>query len=154
MEITFRQATSQDIDILKSINYTSFEVNADFDPYIDMDWVHSDAAHTYFTDAVTKEQHYTLIAEVDGTPAGYIILHPKIISYRKAKTLEIGIIAVLPQYRSGGIGSQLVGEAKKWAKDQGYDTLFVNSYIGNERALKFYKHQGFSPIDISLETDL
>ena len=154
MNITFRKAVLLDLDILRSINFSSFEANAAYDPHIDMSWVHSDAATTYFTDAILGDDHFVMLALSDKEPAGYIILEPKVISYRTIKTIEIGIIAVLPEYRSSGIGSSLVAEAKTWATERGYDTMFVNSYIRNEKAIDFYKKQGFSSIDISLELEL
>jgi diamine N-acetyltransferase len=154
MNITFRQATVQDIQLLKEINLTSFEANAEFDKYIDMDWVNTEHATKYFTNVVANVDDYVVFAEVEGKPVGYVIVEPKILNYRKAKIAEIGIIAVLPEFRSSGIGESLVNKAKEWAKAYGYHTLFVNSYIGNVRAIQFYKKQGFAPIDMSLEMDV
>ncbi len=154
MNITFRKAVLHDLDILRSINFSSFEANAAYDTHIDMNWVHSDTATKYFTDAISGDDHFVLLALSDEVPAGYIILEPKVISYRTIKIIEIGIIAVLPEYRSTGIGSALITEAKIWATGRGYDTMFVNSYIRNEKAIEFYKKSGFSPIDISLELEL
>lgn len=154
MNITFRKGGMDDLQILRDINYSSFKANEDFDPHIDLNWVNTEVATKYFTDAVTKTDHYTLIAMVDGVAAGYILMEPKEISYRTTKIIEIGIIAVLPEYRSSGIGAQLVDQAKNWAKGYGYETMFVNSYVKNERAISFYKREGFEPIDISLELSL
>jgi GNAT superfamily N-acetyltransferase len=154
MNITIRNAVLQDLETLKKINLSSFEANVEFDPHIDMAWVYSAHATDYFTDAVTKPDHLALISEIDGVAVGFILLEPKHISYRKVKTIEIGIIAVVPSFRSRGIGATLIDAAKKWARENGYDTLFVNSYIRNDRALEFYKSQGFIPIDESLEIEL
>ena len=95
-----------------------------------------------------------MIAEAEGTPVGFLILGPKQYAYRKVKMIELDILAVLPEYRSKGIGSARVASAKQWAKEHGYQTMYASSYIKNDRSVEFYKRQGFAPIDIALETTL
>jgi ribosomal protein S18 acetylase RimI-like enzyme len=85
---------------------------------------------------------------------GYIAARMRHASYRNSKYLEISDIGVSPTYRSGGIGEQLVKACEEWGKIHGYQRLFVNSYVKNERAIKFYKKLGFGEIDISLEKDI
>lgn len=63
-------------------------------------------------------------------------------------------MGVIPIYRSKGVGSLLMAEAKKWAKENKYQKLFVNSYFKNEKAIHFYQKCGFIPIDLSLEMNL
>lgn len=38
-----------------------------------------------------------------------------------------------------------------WAKENGYEKMFVNSYVANKKAIAFYKKCGFNEIDVSLE---
>lgn len=154
MNMTIRRANREDVALLRRINLSSFEANAAYDPYIDMNWVNTPNAEKLFTDAVTKDDHYTVIAEIDGTPAGFLILGPKQYEYRKVKMIELDILALLPKHRSQGIGAALVANAKQWAKEHGYQTMYVSSYIANDRSVEFYKKQGFTPIDISLEITL
>lgn len=154
MDITIREATLEDISTLLQINLSSFEANATYDPHIDMNWVHSDHARKHFTEAVTKEDRFSLIGEAGGVSIGYIILEPKNINYRTAKTVELSNMAVLPDYRSSGVGALLMQSAKEWVKEHGYQTIMVNAYITNDRAVAFYKKHGFAPIDISLEYDV
>lgn len=149
-----RKATIDDIPTLLMINLASFKANQTYDKYIDMNWIHTDDAKKHFTDAVTKNDHYSIIAEADGVPVGYIVLASKIISYRIAKVIELDNLSVLPAHRSRGIGKKLVEEAKRWAKSQGYMTIYVNAYYKNQKGIDFYKKQGFAPIDISLEYEL
>jgi diamine N-acetyltransferase len=154
MRITTRRATIADIQLLRDINYSSFEANAAYDPHIDMNWVKTEIATKYFEEAVTKEDQFALVGQVDGVDVGYVLLEPKEINYRTVKIIEVGNMAVLPAYRSSGIGAILMNEAKEWAKKQGYQTMFVNAYIRNQRAVNFYEKQGFVPIDVSLEYPL
>ncbi|OGG12141.1 hypothetical protein A2Z00_03075 [Candidatus Gottesmanbacteria bacterium RBG_13_45_10] len=151
MNVTIRKAVREDLPALLTINYSSFEANASYDPYINMDWVHTEDAKKHVLDVITKEGHYALIAEADTKPVGFLFLSPKQYSYRKVKMIELDMLAVLPEYRSGGVGKKLLDEAKRWARKHGYQTLYVSSYLKNERAVNFYKREGFMPIDISLE---
>ncbi|OGK58937.1 hypothetical protein A3H84_04410 [Candidatus Roizmanbacteria bacterium RIFCSPLOWO2_02_FULL_40_13] len=76
------------------------------------------------------------------------------MSYKKSKYLEVENMGVIPEYRSKGIGAMLMENAKKWAKENGYQKLFVNSYFKNQKAIDFYKRNGFEEIDISLEVKI
>jgi GNAT superfamily N-acetyltransferase len=42
----------------------------------------------------------------------------------------------------------------EWAKLKGYQKMYVSAYFGNKDAIKFYKKNGFSEIDLGLEVDL
>ena len=154
MNVTIRQATIADLDLLLGINLSSFEANAGFDRYIDMNWVHTDHARKLFTKAITDKNHHTIVAEAEGKMIGFLMLQPKELPYRTAKTIELEILAVLPEYRSMRVGSQLITKAKEWAKTKGCTTMMVSSYSKNARAIEFYKREGFETVDISLELDL
>ncbi|MBI5449247.1 GNAT family N-acetyltransferase [Candidatus Gottesmanbacteria bacterium] len=154
MNAVIRKGTVHDIELLRRINLSSFESNKDFDPHIDMNWAKSDAATAVFTDALTKNGYLVLIAELKGVPVGFLVLSPKHYSYRTVRMIELNILAVLPAYRSKGIGTVLTDYAKQWAKDEGYETMDVSVYTKNQRAIHFYERQGFSHIDVTLEIDL
>ncbi|KKU87557.1 MAG: GCN5-related N-acetyltransferase [Candidatus Gottesmanbacteria bacterium GW2011_GWA2_47_9] len=64
---------------------------------------------------------------------------------------EIDNMGVTPAFRSKGIGIKLVEAYRQWAKEHGFDRLYVNAYYQNIKAIEFYKKCGLSPIDISLE---
>ena len=78
----------------------------------------------------------------------------KFIDYRKSKYLEIENMGVVPDYRSQGISRLLMDECFKWGKENGFQKVFVNSYIKNTAAMEFYKKSGFEEIDISLEKNI
>ncbi len=154
MDIVVRRAKASEWETIRDINQSSFEANQNFDPYLDMRWVFSEKAKKYFLTALTGPAYNVFIAEVDDKQVGYIILGPKQYDYRTVRMVEIQNMAVLPTYRSRGIGQRLVMEAKRWAKINGFETIYVNAYIHNTRVVEFYKRQGFTPIDISLEMQI
>jgi diamine N-acetyltransferase len=154
MDVTIRKATPKDLQTLLDINYSSFEANATYDPYINMNWIHTQDAKDYFMRAITKKGYYASIAEVDGKAVGMLFMCPKELTYRTAIMIELDILAVLPDYRCQKIGKQLIEDAKIWAKKNGYHTIYGLSYSKNERAIAFYKREGFSIIDVGLEISL
>lgn len=91
------------------------------------------------------------VAEEKVILVGYINGGTKDITYRKAKYFEIDNLGVLPKYRQTGVGTKLLETVTSWAKENGYQKIYVSSYIKNQKAVAFYKNKGFQEIDISLE---
>lgn len=60
-----------------------------------------------------------------------------------AEELELKNIAVAENLQGAGIGSYLITEIKKIAKDAGYNTLWVGTPDTAVRELNFYKKNGF-----------
>jgi GNAT superfamily N-acetyltransferase len=154
MNVTIRKAITGDLQTLMDINYASFEANVTYDKYFNMNWFQSDDARECFLEEITEKGNHTIIADVDGKPVGFLVLRPKRFLYRTVKMIELDILAVIPEYQSKRIGVALMDAAKIWAKEQGYHTIYATPYIKNERAIEFYKREGFSPIDMSLELTL
>jgi ribosomal protein S18 acetylase RimI-like enzyme len=62
---------------------------------------------------------------------------------RVENSLYIGTISVDTNFRSQGIGKQLVSIIKEKARQQECSSVCLLVFIGNTRALKFYKENGF-----------
>jgi GNAT superfamily N-acetyltransferase len=152
--MNIRKVRSNEWSNLQELNNEVFIDNAKYDPDIVIDWAHSDMGKQYFQELVNDVKSVCFVAEDKGRLVGYIAAAPKDISYRKSRYLEIDNMGVIPIYRSKGVGSLLMAEAKKWARENNYQKLFVNSYFKNEKAIRFYQKCGFSPIDLSLEMNL
>jgi ribosomal protein S18 acetylase RimI-like enzyme len=154
MTIQIRQAKSDDWEMLRTLNNEVFEDNAVYDKYLNVAWPFTEAGKKHYHEAVADPDHVTFLAFDEDKPVGHIVGGPKEISFRNVKTLEIYEIGVSPAYRSQGVGAKLIDTLKVWGKEKGYQTLMVNSYSTNEKAIAFYKKQGLQPIDINLEMDL
>ena len=57
------------------------------------------------------------------------------------KSMLIGRIVVLPEYRRRGIGSQVVGACEAWAKDLGYESCVLDA---RDNKVAFYEKIGYS----------
>ncbi len=62
---------------------------------------------------------------------------------RLLPTGQIGRMAVLPEWRARGVGSALLREILRIARDQGHPSPFLNAQT---TALGFYRRMGFIPV--------
>ncbi len=149
--IKIRIGTINDLLVLQDLNDEVFIDNAKYDIDLDLNWAKGDKGKKYFAELLSNKDAYKIIAEDEGKAIGYLAAAQKHIDYRNSKYLEIENMGVIPEYRSNGIGKLLIDECVTWAKENGYQKIFVNTYIANEKAISFYKKNGFDEIDISLE---
>jgi len=68
--------------------------------------------------------------------------------YRRVNIEEI---AVFDQYSRSGIGSKLILECEKFAKQNKIVELNVLTYSFNKKAIGFYQKNGFSPYSLVLK---
>lgn len=152
--VNIRPANKNEVKDFQNLNDEVFIDNQKYDSDLDMGWARSDKGKEYFTEILNDPDACCLIAEENGKKIGYIAAGPKEIDYCKSKYMEIKNMGVIPEYRLRGIGTLLMKECLKWAKSQGFQKAFVSAYFGNRMAVKFYKKNGFSEIDVSLERSL
>ena len=95
-----------------------------------------------------------LIAEENSEPIGYLVASPKEFGYRLSKYIEIENMGVSPNFRSKGIGTQLINKCLEIAKGKGYQKVYVNAYYENTKSIAFYEKCGLKKIDIALEKDI
>ncbi len=150
MDLKIRKATSVDVPILQKLNNEVFIDNHKYDSDLILDWATSEKGRAYFTKLLLDKKTICFIAEDDGKPVAYIAARPREFGYRKSRYFEVDNMGTIPTYRSKGLGSMLITKVRQWAKEQGYDRLFVNTYFFSSKAVKFYKENGFQEIDLDL----
>jgi RimJ/RimL family protein N-acetyltransferase len=90
---------------------------------------------------VLKEgREKTVVAELNGEPVGRVDVGPETGRCRHAA--ELGIF-VRREHWGKGVGSALMKEAIKLAKESGLRKLVLTTTEGNERAMRLYKKFGF-----------
>jgi diamine N-acetyltransferase len=103
----------------------------------------ADTLKTFFE----KDGIHAFIAEMDGTPVGYILGIEQIVSanafIKGYKTLLIDQIAVLSKYRQHGVGAQLLSKAKTLAKEKEIRRIDLNHWSKNDTARRFFEACGF-----------
>lgn len=153
--ITIRFVRPTEVSTLQDLNQEVFTDNAKYDPDIILDWAYSEVGRKYFEDLVQDPASICFVAETEnGELVGYIAASPKSFSYRKSKYIEVDNMGVLPEYRSQGVGKMLMEFCLAEAKNRGYQRAFVDCYFKNEKALAFYKKNGYHEMATSLEQEL
>lgn len=109
-------------------------------------------AGAYFVriQAMAKQYHITLREEFDehdGPDTKYIVLLDEEFPVATCRLYEIdeksvmiGRVVVLPEYRKKGVGSLTVQEAEKWIRELGYQKAVLES---RDVAVGFYEKLGY-----------
>ena len=84
-----------------------------------------------------RDDNAMLIAEVDGTPVGWIS-----VELDDAMVGELGM-GIISGFRSQGIGTALTRAAIEWARMQRAPRLMLRVFPHNERAIGLYRKMGF-----------
>lgn len=94
----------------------------------------------FFKKALEVYREKYIVAESDGEPAGSVSLGPE--TGRCQHVAELGLF-VRREFWGKGVGSALMREAIKLAKQLGIRKIVLDTTEGNERAIKLYKKFGF-----------
>ena len=103
---------------------------------------------------MNRQHHISLREEFDehdGDECKYIVLLDDTYPIATCRFYELdersvllGRVVVLPEYREKHLGSKVIAEAEKWIKEIGYSEIFIDSRIG---AVGFYEKLGYSTVD-------
>jgi GNAT superfamily N-acetyltransferase len=85
------------------------------------------------------ERETVFVAEVEGSPAGYVALQ------RTERAVRVDQLFVSPEHEAEGVGRQLLEFAEGYAIAEGATTLQVVVAGGDRRATEFYRGRGFVP---------
>jgi ribosomal protein S18 acetylase RimI-like enzyme len=103
-----------------------------------------------------------LIAEVDGAAQGYVRLRhgPAHASVSSTRPLEIGRLYARQAFIGRGVGAALMRASLAEAERRGCDTVWLDVWEHNPRAIAFYERWGFKkvgtaifPLGDDLQTD-
>ena len=154
-EVQIRQATNTDLAAIVELNYGLFQEDAgQRDPSMNLEWPRQYGME-YFRDMLISTKSICFVAVTDAETVGYLVGYvrePNDLQFTKSAELES--MFVLPAWRSQQVGSQLVQIFLAWARERGAQSISVNAYAANERAIAFYQSHGFKPKNLILETDI
>lgn len=94
-----------------------------------------------------KEGLYTvLLAKLESKPVGFLSLYESYALYTAGVYGTIPEFYVRPQYRSQGIGTALLAEARRIGRQRGWQRLEVTTppLPQFDRTLNFYQHNQFT----------
>ena len=89
----------------------------------------------------------TLVAHLDGEPAGYATLHPL-----PDGSVDVAYFGILPRFQGRGLGGHLLTEAVRRAWELGAERVTLNTCaLDGPGALPNYKRRGFSVVREAVE---
>lgn len=152
--VTIRKATTEDLARLEEL-YRELEEDA----------VLYQPEHFVFSPQGTRTEQVKefldsdtqtmLVAEKDGEVIGFahlvLIKAKKVPCLKSEISLYLQDLVVTAEYRSQGIGTILMNEAKKYGKENGADFFRTQVFPQNTDGLRFYERNGFSEKMITIE---
>jgi len=105
--------------------------------------------YTYGVDKIAsslrKANNVYFLATVDGLPVGFAkvkrhSLNDQLDSVFQA---ELQKLYVLKEYQGCGVGQALMDAVARFVSSFEPDCLWLDTYVGNERAIRFYERNGF-----------
>ena len=102
----------------------------------------------------TDERYKKLLARFDEQISAFLVLRDKgvligVTVFGKSFTEdylddgEVSAIYLHPEYIGKGLGHQIMAQAEEALSAKGYDYFVLDVLSGNERAISFYKKQGY-----------
>ncbi len=88
------------------------------------------------------EGETVFVAEIEGTPAGYVALERE-----EHASIRVDQLFVSPEHEAEGVGRQLLEYAEGFAIYEGAARLRVIVSEEDERAVRFYRGRGFVPTE-------
>jgi len=106
-----------------------------------------------YEELLAKPDTLMLIAEADDAVIGYGLAHVLPVDETwipdtwttGSRIGEIESLSVLPHYRGGGLGSELLRLLEEHLTEQGVDDLILGVLAGNHDAIRLYERQGYRP---------
>jgi dTDP-4-amino-4,6-dideoxy-D-galactose acyltransferase len=141
-----RPARESDRESLREIARSSHRITRFYaDPAFPDD--RCDALYdTWIAQSLDGWAEQVLVAEVDGSPAGYVSCHLD----PDARRGSIGLIAVDERRRGAGIGVSLARAAVDWCAAHGAETTSVVTQARNTQALRTFERAGFVVEEVGL----
>lgn len=157
MEYKIRKAGVEDLESVQNLSAKlCVDENRKFNPTAIPDFYLTDKGKEGLRRCIAGDFSAIFVAEIDGKIIGY--LAGGVQEAEKCRNIkylcELGSLWVDDEYRSKGIGKELVKEFEKWCREKKVSRLSVDTSAGNERAIEFYRKEGFEDYELILEKPL
>lgn len=153
-EIIIRQAIETDYQAVNLLYYNTYNIYHQKIPESYKEAPHDLLSKGTFLNILEDKNSLMIVAEHKKRVVG--VLYAMIETAEDDEVthgyhrVSIDEVSVDPEFRSMGIGSELLNEAENWAKQNKITDLTTLIYAFNNRAEKFYQSNGYVPYSIKL----
>jgi len=153
MATTVRHAQSTEAELLHELARDTFPLACPVSttPEAIASFIAEHLSVASFTGYLADASCTLLIGDVDGQPAGYVLLRaqePSDPDVAQALTvrpsLELSKCYVLSSFHGAGVASALIEASRDWARENGFAALWLGVNNENVRANRFYEKMGFA----------
>ena len=149
MAIEFKQVDYNDPKQAKEL--VALLDNYAIDPMGGGEALSADVKENLATALATRPFAISLIAYVDGEPAGLANCFEGFSTFKCKPLLNIHDLSVNPQFRGHGVGKALLGAVEEIANDRQCCKITLEVLEGNKIALNAYKKFGFKAYELDPE---
>ena len=153
MNIIIRKAKLEELSVIQDLNHDLFISDSKNDTLLDLEWSYKEGSK-YFQRRISGEKGICFVAKLNGEVVGYLAgamsgLEP----WRKESRAELENMYVKDEYRGKGIGTKLIEEFTRWARENGAQHIFLSVYSKNSSAQKFYERNKFTTTNLFMEKE-
>lgn len=147
--LTIRQARPEDAKVLTDLAYTTFWDAFAHHPKNAPDDLNHYMRQAFNVEQITTEladeKNHFLIADLDDKPAGYskLILGNTEPGITAENPVELNRLYAHQQFLGKGIGQGLMDACLEFARNEGFDVMWLGVWEYNPRAQRFYEKNGF-----------
>ena len=155
MDVFIRKAELSDFDEILRLNQALFNFEEQFQHQYNLNWTYSEAGRNFFKDRFNNKNALIFVAIAENKIVGYILALINFYSYRRVNPIcDIENLIIEEDYRKNGVGSKLMENVRKAAKEKAAKKLRVNAIAQNKNALSFYRSHGFEDAVLFLEEEI
>lgn len=130
-----RIATKQDIPALQQLFGTAFSHSRFCEPYFST--MQQQQFYQYWiSQAVLAKFDDICFCEMEGE-----IIRGAISLRKVEQNVQVGLLAVAPEFHRQGCAERLLNKAKIWSEQVCADKLIINTQLSNQAAIAFYQAQ-------------
>jgi ribosomal protein S18 acetylase RimI-like enzyme len=152
-KITFREATTNDIEVLEVFELNVIEAERPFNDAIKS----TDANYYGILDLINSPKSHLLVAEYDEKiiATGYVQIRQSKASLKHAYHGYLGFMYVLPEFRGRGINKSILEKLISWGSKKQIVDFYLDVYSSNQSAIRAYEKVGFnaSLLEMKLSTN-
>ena len=157
-QIIIRQAAKKDLPVLRKMNAEHFLLErTEYDKTLKTEWLGDERQKAHHLRGITGPDSVAFLAQDGDQLVGYVecLIWKSKNPWRTIDTrAEIINIFTDKKYRGQKIGSRLIKKVMSWARGKKVGAVFVDPYVVNLRAIKFYRRNGFADYKLCLEARL
>lgn len=142
---------------IQELNHMLFEKeHEEYDKLLNCNWTLSKEGEEYYKGRISKDDECAFIAVEGKKVIGYLVGSlTEGEDYRNLpKVAELDNTFVLKEYRKLGVGTKLHQEFIKWCKSKKVEIIKVQATAQNDKAINFYRKNGFKDYTRVLEHKL